>query len=452
MKTKNILLYLLSFSLLLFYIIFFPSGQLGLLSCLVSFFIILIICNPATLGFFFIFFTPIVLGIISRSLDIKGWGSILSIFIGLVFMYKSGFRLQLNLERKWKNPALWVLMVVISLGIFYLLGPQSEESLIKLVQSCFQFFFAIIAFSFMMNKKDVNHLHLGILYIVLSVAAYSAIFYASPEVKPSSFFETAAVRILSKKEDITILTDNVAVTACMGVVFLLSSLVSNLPSIKYYLIVLSSSVIGLLLLNSLGQRALLVIPILICFSLFFIKQKNKKILSLIIIIFMSIVIFKIMESFYLDNEFITSIINANSNNVSMNLNRDANWESALLRIKESPIIGHGLGGYYVDGYSIPGEGAYAHNIILELLSETGLVGTFLIIGLPIAFFISKYWQFLFFYRTASKDSIVPILLMFFIYFMMSRDLKISTIFLGGLACCWAYIPTWAKQNQPAIRR
>lgn len=60
-------------------------------------------------------------------------------------------------------------------------------------------------------------------------------------------------------------------------------------------------------------------------------------------------------------------------------NRTYYWQQALAVWKENPIFGTGLGTFYNESLKhvqTPGfQSAYAHNIMLQLLAETGLVGT-----------------------------------------------------------------------------
>ena len=76
------------------------------------------------------------------------------------------------------------------------------------------------------------------------------------------------------------------------------------------------------------------------------------------------------------------------------------WESSMDSIKRRPILGYGLGSF--EGLSAnffdleKGKGAPAHNIYVELLFETGLVG--LIAHLAIYFVVLK----LFFLRIWNK--------------------------------------------------
>lgn len=53
------------------------------------------------------------------------------------------------------------------------------------------------------------------------------------------------------------------------------------------------------------------------------------------------------------------------------------WEKAMDSFKESPIIGHGLGSVWWE------VGFYSHNILADLLVETGIIGTIIIMSVLI---------------------------------------------------------------------
>lgn len=52
------------------------------------------------------------------------------------------------------------------------------------------------------------------------------------------------------------------------------------------------------------------------------------------------------------------------------------WEATIHMIKDSPIVGHGLGNFYsvFPEYSANKAGFYAHNCFLQIFAETGILG------------------------------------------------------------------------------
>lgn len=87
---------------------------------------------------------------------------------------------------------------------------------------------------------------------------------------------------------------------------------------------------------------------------------------------------------------------------------------------------------------MPGDGTYAHNIMLELLTETGLVGT-AIISVPMILFLIYYNKELFITRVASGATIIPLWVLYFIHAMLNHDLTKSSSLLATTAIIWGYL-------------
>ena len=115
---------------------------------------------------------------------------------------------------------------------------------------------------------------------------------------------------------------------------------------------------------------------------------------------------------YLESEFISNTI-AEGDRI-----RERNIDIALAIFMSNPIVGVGLGGFhYVSGI------IYPHNFFLELLSETGLIGTtlaMLLLFLP----LSRCGQGLL-HINASNQFIFLILLGTAVRVMFSSDLTES---------------------------
>jgi len=120
--------------------------------------------------------------------------------------------------------------------------------------------------------------------------------------------------------------------------------------------------------------------------------------------------------------FIASLSDDTSS-LSSRLNRDTNWDAAIRRFCEKPLLGHGLGGYYIEGYSYPGSGTYAHNVILELLSETGILGIILL-TIPLIKSGRNYsFRKLVAQRTRNGAALLPVMLTLFLQALVSFELS-----------------------------
>lgn len=82
-----------------------------------------------------------------------------------------------------------------------------------------------------------------------------------------------------------------------------------------------------------------------------------------------------------------------------NDNRTLLWRECASHISESPIFGHGIGSdFYVFGY-------YSHNIVLDFLLETGIVGTILLFAVFIKVFIELFKQ-----KSVNRCYLLPFML------------------------------------------
>jgi len=154
-------------------------------------------------------------------------------------------------------------------------------------------------------------------------------------------------------------------------------------------------------------------------------------LSALVALSISYIIYGSLQQF----SFIGSMLDS-SQSFSFRLNRDINWLSGYLRFTEKPLLGHGLGGYYIEGMSQPGWGHYPHNLILELLSEMGMVGAMLfLLPLLLSWRILKKYSFTI--RATNGGAVSLILIALFLQSMVSFDLRtsISVISVIGAILC-----------------
>jgi len=101
------------------------------------------------------------------------------------------------------------------------------------------------------------------------------------------------------------------------------------------------------------------------------------------------------------------------------------YKFSVEKFLESPVIGKGLGGYYksADSTGIQG-GRYPHNILLEVLVESGIAGL-LVLGYLIFLIIAKT-------RQMSLGVMVFFLAALYLA-MFSKDIPGNSVFLLGLA-------------------
>jgi O-antigen ligase len=418
------------------YLIILPQDNIGYYLLLLMLLITITKISIKSLGLFCLLLGPIAFGGIFRSFGIQYLGTVVAIFIGMATIVTS---------RKWEGiPPLkwhsivliWVCLVITTLFIFYIRGPQTEYATTKLVGFTQNIILTMIALHFLFINPRINIWEIGILAIIAGSCTYAAILFSYPSLIPDNILDTAHIRIASQAEDIRVISSSVALVTSIGVVFAISAIVDGKYNNHGLVVTFLFIMIGVLILNSIGQRLFLVVPIISTVSLILSKPRNKKLLIIIIIALTSVLSIMIIVSIAKSNPIITNMVDDTAN-LAERVNRSANWISAINRIEEKPYLGHGLGGYYVDGYSYPGDATYAHNIILELLSEIGIIGAFIIL-FPVILFIYRNKYYLFTVRTARGQLLFPYIILVFIHSMISHDLSKSAVLFGIFATLWTY--------------
>jgi hypothetical protein len=428
----------------LIYIIFWPLDIYGVILSSSLLLFALPGINKETLGVYFLLFGPTYLGIVFQSFGIYGVGAIASYIMGFVFV---GLSLKKHLFKlKWKQAIIWLILVILVLSLSYFSGPRTEYSYDKYITFIYKTIITVIALAYLLTNAQVNMWQLGTLGIISGISYISITVYLNHYFfSTSDIFRLGMMKEISRTMNIRLSINTIAILICLGIIFVLCDIARFKQNNLFTVLPL---IIGYVLLIYIGQRLFIILPVLVTILLLYCKPKNKgsiKLLSIAMILFLAaIVIFALSE----DISFITAIIEPGKS-IGERFNRAINWESAINRIKEKPLLGHGLGGYYVDGYSLPGEGTYAHNLFLELLSETGILGTIVII-LPVLSMFKRYGTNLFQFKTVNGGAFFPLFLYAFLHSMVSHDLTQSFFLFGALAVIWAAAPLMKYQGAQEI--
>lgn len=427
----------------LLYIVFFPKNLLGFIISLLSLSIILISLNKICLGFFLIFWGGAIFGNILAALQISYLGYPLFTSIGIFILFLSKKEI-IKVKAKWNWPISWLLVSIIVILLSFLYGPMTKYSWDKLLQFVVKTLVAIVAIKYIIISKRSIMWQLGCTFILSSLVLYSTQVYLYPEFSPKSIFVIGGLKFSSFSltllgSDFRFATNEIALIASIGLSFLFVT-VEVYNSRYYKILTLIYLLIALIIVGSAGQRLFYFIPLISYLATLIVTKKFSKFYNPIVLSILSVFTVFIIKMyrvlFFYENfaEF---------------LNRGINWDSALQLIKEKPFFGFGLGGYFIKSYSYPGDVVYPHNLILELLTETGLIGTAIIIGYVLIFFIlPRFKQFIFF-RTFSGESIFPFFITVFTFSQLSFDLRITYLLFSIITSIWAYIFTFstAKNNR-----
>lgn len=417
----------------LLYLVFMPPGMFGLALASVGYLVIAAGSPAAILGCFLVTYGMRVNGILAQAVGIQHAGSVLSLLTGTVIL----FVLRPPRERlQWGRPGAWLGMVSGLLAVSFFMGPMSSYSSEKLAT----FILVCLAWCIAVDRLAVDSscdlISLGLLCISSSVAYYAAVLVLYPEARPESIFEIAGLyRLRMMSPETAFSTNNLAMIPAFGFAACLGQAIDHQVSLGDLVVILLGSAIAILILSSAGQRLFMLSIPLIVFAILAAYPKNRWLTYLAfatsVIAVVSIVVLAAGGG---DVRF-SGLLSADQK-LSERANRSINWEAGVDRTRERPLTGYGLGGYFIEGYSLPGSGTYAHNLILELTSETGIPFTIAILG-PALMFLLRRRRWLRASRLRGGGSVIGILVLFVLHALGSHDLMESAALFGLIGSCWA---------------
>ena len=442
-------LYFLGLLLAMVYLLILLPGINGLILTLLALAVVCISVNRETLGVFCLLMCPLLAGFLFRSFGIPHVGSVMSLLIGFALLF--GFKLRSKIaSAQWEAPALWLLLTISVLFISYLMGPQTEYCQAKFIMFVTGLVLEVITFRFIIGSNLINLWSLGLMAVVSSVVHYSTTAYNWPGIIPSNIFIPCGIR----GTDIELLKEArpvyAGLLACFGVMCLLSNSIQKQFKRIHYLQMFLAMTIAMLVINSIGQRLYIVTVFLAGLLLLLYRPADRVLAGAVALIMIGACAAMVTFGIAKGATQLIQTFTTEQSTIDERLNRSINWGPAIRRIKEKPFFGHGLGGYYLDEWTIctePGEEAYAHNLFLELLSETGFVGTILIVFPVIIFWFIPAGRQVFLFRTKTGDAPVFLLLYAFCHAMITRDLRESHLLFAIIAVMWAYIPV-GRFNKP----
>lgn len=411
----------LCLALLFTYLAFIPGGMLGLgiaVACLVT--KLTMTRNIESLGIYMLLFGIKTLGLVTLYFGYPGIGGKVGLVIGItIVVFFTDFRktfIDLNI------PFVYLIWIALVLYLSYLNGPQTSYCTDKLINTIIYGTVLLIAFYYLINKRSVDWFHIGQLGVLSALVCLSIYIILSPQGKPSSVLDLSVMRITYLNvRDVFGVRNVVGGIALLGFVLIYASSpdrrISRLSLVHLYIYLYA----GLVILLWVGSRLFLVSLIIVIMSMFLVKPLHRNRYRLLTGIVMGISILVLTYSVSQQFRFVTSIADT-SGSFAHRINRDKNWEAGYNLFIENPIFGLGLGGYYIEGYSNPGEGTYAHNLALELLSETGVIGTLLILT-PLLLWRNSRRSISFLTRAQSGSAVFPLLLLLFLQAMVSFDLS-----------------------------
>jgi O-antigen ligase len=383
---------------------------LGLCVCLLN-------SSRATAGVFCLIFGTQVLGFIFVSLGYPGVGGEIAVLAGLLLLH-SRYPLDKAIGQCRDGVIIlaWCMLVLL---FFYMYGPQNSYAALLMVLFVKNGFISLVAFFYCFRDKSIDWKQLGLAGIFSGLIYLAAGGRIAPIILPLSVLDVGHLRIMNQFTEPIISTHKVSFLPVLGFMFVYSNYIFKQKPKTNLLIVLIPLVATVVMIGWSGARQGIFFLVIGALSIFAYRiQKNFRRYIAPVTAIALLLYIMINISFSQKFIFFTGMFD-NTQTLYTRLNRDQNFDAAIWLFEQRPLLGHGLGGYYIPGYTRAGAGeGYAHNFLLDMLSQLGLLGT-------ISFFSPLFLSHRFRKRIhrlrklQNGNTVLPILLVFFLHSMVS---------------------------------
>ena len=336
----------------------------------------------------------------------------------------------------WTAPVLWLASTTCVLFIFYLRGPENEYSQDKLIGFATGLLITILAFKVIVASPEVELWRVGLLTVLGGVVYYSCVIALYPGLRPDTVLAFGGLRATGAELSVLGAPLTAASTVTVGLALLVGGLIDLEQSTPLTVLSFSATVLSALVMLSAGERLFIVAAPVALLSIGLCRPRSKAIVRLAASTAILALALAVVVGVMSENPLVTSTMRPGAT-VGERMNRSINWEAAVRRISEEPLLGYGLGGYFIEGELGGKTGLFPHNIVLEFLCETGVIGTAIII---VPLFLSKPLRsirHLLKLRTRNGGTVIPILVLSLLFAMINDDLRQSCKLLGIFAVLWA---------------
>ena len=332
---------------------------------IVSVVIALLNMNRVTLGLSLLFFMSPILGVGFFLIGASLPAYLMCVALGSLVL-GIPFFLQKNILRPLAVMATLVVLFV----LWYLIGPRHGYSTNKLINVSVFGFVTLLGMKYIIERNDIQYARIAQLLGLISITYICIgidIFQTS---RPYGILDFAYIRdsymqIVNAGLELPFTYHSIGVTAMIGIAYLACR-----QKMQMNIFWVAQSVLFLLILVVISQarQALLGTIILIVTRL--LLQKSS--LAIRVLMASGIIVFAIWGIASLSKDSTAYETSSHGSSVEEVVNRD--YDDAYEMIITNLAVGTGFG-----GYSRTGEREYPHNILLELLCEMGIIGTFLVI-------------------------------------------------------------------------
>jgi hypothetical protein len=424
MANKNILQKLI--------ICLFPLGIIGLYVGVVSMYfwilfmgLFALYCNKTEIGLFLIFIGTSLFGRIFGTEFLIILSTVVFSLIGLFLLREEIWKVIIINSKTFVAYSIFILYFV----LMYFLGYNNEYTQLKILKLVTRGIIWFIAFLIFVQSPNISYSRLSIFFMSL------ALFYLSQSyqlygVKPSylldfNFFRDIGTSLRTPWGASVVNPHTLGYIALASLAFRLMDSKCFFKRARLYTICICLFSFIIVILSGARQT-------LVCYIIVFFIGFNRKInitpigklLLLISMLSVFLIIVPKMGSEHMNRSF---SFQRDDVEIAYILHRDINTPLSI--VKEGGVFGLGFGGYL----ERTGRG-YPHNLLIEILTEYGLVGTIIIVIISFLI-INNNGYSIFTYKTVRGGPLILIFIIFFLASMISGDLASNISVFAILFCC-----------------
>ncbi len=397
-------------------------GFLSMYFWLVLIIIYLFTCSRVDCGIFFLLVGSGLFGRMFASQQLYLSFIVICLIIGITLLYKE----IISIINKNLFSFVFLIFIFSFFFIYYLLGPHTDYSNEKITKLIIRGLLWTTTFIIFAQSQDISSKRISVPFLFLSIfyLSQSAELYG---VKPSSIYDITYFRTfcgLVGRNDLGTLIVNYHTLAYLATAYM----VFWLSEKDFYQKDRWGSIITIFLtfwiLVISGTRQTIITFAAILLIRYLIKEHNAISFKNILITVISSICFIFLIR-WIGSAFFEATFSADAA-WNDRIHRDTITPYVILNI--NPLTGIGFGAYGL--YDPLHE--YPHNFFLELLCETGIIGTSLFLSIIGIYFISRHDINFLKHTTISNSFLFPFFVLFFLRAMISGDFSDSISFIAIL--------------------
>jgi len=357
------------------YMLVLPSGRLGALWALTSLAVALSACNRATLTAYLLLFGGATFGSLAMVIGLAGFGGKITGLLGLLLAITDrGF---LRMVARLQQSLLWIGWFGLVLIAWYCFGPRTEYCQDLVVRYFMAAPTATIGFAYLFWKPSLDWRALGQVTLVSALVLLVCGGAVEPSLLPAHPLDIAVFREARSKlpDDVSLPVGagDLAHLAAMGAILMACATPDRKLGRRDRTRLIASLIMASVVLGWAFNRLRLVAFVAAFAVMPFTRPRFRSRYTAIALLSALLLGGVVVVAFMNESGFVMRVLESGQS-VDERLNRSTNWQASYYCIRQKPWLGHGLGGYYIPGRSYSGEGLYSHNLLLQLLSELGVLG------------------------------------------------------------------------------